>query len=69
MTNKIIYFLHNYCERYLRRFAKLGLSSTSFLLNAQTQRMFPAKKRECLVDIKLLCIKMICQKNNVSSRG
>ena len=26
---------------HLSRFAKLGLSSTSFLLNAHTQRIFP----------------------------
>ena len=30
-------------EGHLSRFAKLGLSSTSFLLNAHTHRMFPEK--------------------------
>ena len=30
-------------ERHLRRLAKLGLSSTSFLLKAHTQRRFPGQ--------------------------
>ena len=33
-------------ERHLRRLAKLGLSSTSFLLNTKTQAMFPTMQYE-----------------------
>ena len=43
-------------EGHLSRFAKLGLSSTSFLLNAHTHRMFPAKYMvEYMVEYNFEC--------------